>query len=135
MYLAAFTLLALTNPFKEFSSGLASDPKTMVVYDDFNFLDRVRDRALGSSRNMMQNLTTSLLLRCEDYPDDGLTQSMHGPSHPLQLTDILRASGTKRDAISKQWSRLTRVAKFITRSILSLTAASTYPLLSPTLTF
>jgi hypothetical protein len=75
----------------------------MVVYDNFNFLDRVRDQALGSSKNVMQNLTTSLLLRCEDYPDEGLTQSMHDPSHPLELMDILQ--GTKRDAISKQWSR------------------------------
>jgi hypothetical protein len=73
----------------------------MVVYDNFNFLDR--DQALGSSKNVMQNLTTSLLLRCDDYPDDGLTQSMHDPSHPLELMDILR--GTLRDAVSKQWSR------------------------------
>lgn len=84
---------------------MASDPKTMVVYDNFNFLDRVRDQALGSSKNVMQNLTTSLLLRCEDYPDAGLTQSMHDPSHPLKLMDILQTRGAQRDAISKQWSR------------------------------
>jgi hypothetical protein len=76
----------------------------MIVYDNFNFLDRLRDQALGSFRNMMQNLRTSLLLRCEDYPDDGLTQSMHGPSHPLELNEILRAPG-QREAVSKLWSR------------------------------
>jgi hypothetical protein len=63
----------------------------MIVYDNFNFLDRVRDQALGSSRNIMRNLTTSLRLRREDYPDNGLTQSMHDPSHPLELNEILRA--------------------------------------------
>ena len=77
----------------------------MVVYDNFNFLDRVRDQALGSSRNVMQNLTTSLLLHCEDYPDEGLTQSMHDPSHPLGLMEILLAPGTQRDDVSKQWAR------------------------------
>lgn len=75
----------------------------MIVYDNFNFLDRVRDQALGSSRNIMRNLT-SLRLRREDYPDDGLTQSMHGPSHPLELNEILRAPG-QREAVSKLWSR------------------------------
>ena len=77
----------------------------MVVYDNFNFLDRVRDQALGSSRNVMQNLTTSLLLHCEDYPNEGLTQSMHDPSHPLGLMEILLAPGTQRDDVSKQWAR------------------------------
>jgi hypothetical protein len=63
MYLAAFTQLI---GLKSFLSGC----EYVIVYDNFSFLDRARDQALGSSRNMMQNLTTSLLLRCGDYPDD-----------------------------------------------------------------
>ena len=61
MYLIIFTLLLPLSKtgLQRSLPELASDPKTMVVYDHFNFLDRtrVRDQAcLGSSKNIMQNL-------------------------------------------------------------------------------
>jgi len=41
---------------------LAKLPQTVIAYDNFNFLDRVRDQVLGSSQPVMRNLTTAILV-------------------------------------------------------------------------
>jgi hypothetical protein len=54
----------------------------VVVYDNFNFKDTVRDEYLGNTAEM-KNLTTGAIVLCPELPPQGLTQDMHDPSIPL----------------------------------------------------
>ena len=49
----------------------ARDPQAVVVYDNFNFMDHVRDQTLGNF-DIMRNLTTGLLVTSSALPIDGL---------------------------------------------------------------
>jgi hypothetical protein len=51
----------------------ARDPQAVVVYDNFNFMDYVRDQTLGNF-GIMRNLTTGLLVVSSALPMNGLTQ-------------------------------------------------------------
>lgn len=43
---------------------MARRTQTVLVIDNFDFLDRVRDQVLGSSANRMRNMTNALLIIC-----------------------------------------------------------------------
>lgn len=68
---------------------MKNDPRLVVVYDNINFKDTVRDEHMGH-RATMEALTTSCLTLCDDIPlDTGLLQSMHDPCrYQLSLEDI-----------------------------------------------
>lgn len=83
---------------------LASHPQAVIVYDNFNFKDTVSEQALGSSRPVMRNLTSALLIICPKIPTSGLQQSMLNTSQPLRLHDILTAPGLRRDSVSRKIS-------------------------------
>lgn len=62
---------------------LKDDPQIVVVYDNINFKDTVRDGHMGHLATM-QALTTSCLVLCDNIPQDtGLLQSMHNPNRYL----------------------------------------------------
>ena len=52
-------------------------------HDNYSFVDRVRDQALGVPHSTMRSLTTSICAKCPHLPPTGLHQSMHDPSKPL----------------------------------------------------
>jgi hypothetical protein len=71
-------------------------PQTVIAYDNFNFLDTVRDQALGSSKPVMRNLTTAILVCHPEIPATGLQQSMLQTSHELQLSDFAQSPGLRK---------------------------------------
>jgi len=75
---------------------LAKLPQTVISYDNFNFLDRVRDQVLGSSKPVMRNLTTAILVYHPEIPATGLQQSMLQTSHELRLSDFVESPGLGR---------------------------------------
>jgi hypothetical protein len=75
---------------------LAKLPQTVIAYDNFNFLDRVRDQVLGSSKPVMRNLTTAILVHHPEIPATGLQQSMLRTSHELRLSDFVQSPGLRR---------------------------------------
>ncbi|KAF1808899.1 hypothetical protein P152DRAFT_517097 [Eremomyces bilateralis CBS 781.70] len=75
---------------------LAKKPKTVLVYDNFNFKDTVREQTIGST-HIMRNLTTCLLVENPYLPDEGLSQSSFDPTQLLSFKDICKADGLKHD--------------------------------------
>jgi hypothetical protein len=80
----------------------ARDPQSVVVYDNFNFMDYVRDQTLGNY-DIMRNLTTGLLVVSSALPINGLTQSMLRRHVALDARDILQ--NFQQDAASEELSR------------------------------
>ncbi|KAI5290131.1 hypothetical protein KEM52_000555, partial [Ascosphaera acerosa] len=84
---------------------MARDPQVVVAYDNLNFLETVRDHALGSSRANFTNVTTGLLVRCPSLPPHGLTMSMLDRQHQLQLLSVLAPAGLRHDSIARAAAR------------------------------
>jgi len=80
---------------------LALEPQAVIAYDNFNFKDTVHDQVLGSSKSVMRNMTSGLLIVSPSLPSSGLKQSMIDPKQPLTLNDILLLPGLHRDQVSK----------------------------------
>jgi len=57
-----------------------------------NFKDTKRDETLGHT-SKMSAMTTSAIIINRELPSSGLTQSMHDPTIPLELTDLFRSPG------------------------------------------
>jgi hypothetical protein len=82
----------------------ARNPQGVVVYDNFNFMDYVRDQTLGN-RDIMRNLTTGLLVISSALPKDGLTQKMLRRHVHLDARSMLLSSQCQRDAASQALTR------------------------------
>jgi len=71
---------------------LATNPQAVIVYDNINFKDMKRDEVIGN-KSEMRSMTTAAVVICPELPPGGLDQSMHDPSKPLYLHDILSGPG------------------------------------------
>ncbi|SMY22611.1 unnamed protein product [Zymoseptoria tritici ST99CH_1A5] len=63
---------------------------TFIVYDNMNFMDRVRDSSV-STGDVMRNLTTALMIKSDHIPEGGLTQDMFTPYTGLKLKDVFNS--------------------------------------------
>lgn len=82
----------------------ARNPQAVVVYDNFNFMDYVRDQTLGNY-SVMRNLTTGLLVTSSALPMNGLTQRMLRRHAALDGRQVLLSSQFRRDAASQELTR------------------------------
>jgi hypothetical protein len=82
----------------------ARDPQTVVVYDNFNFMDHVRDQTLGNY-DIMRNLTTGLLVVSSALPTNGLTQKMLRRHVTLDAREMLLQNQFQQDAASEALTR------------------------------
>ena len=64
----------------------------------------MRDQVLESSKSIMCNMTSVLLVLCSEFPATGLKQFMFNSSQLLSLNEILTASELQRDNIACQIS-------------------------------
>lgn len=72
---------------KENMKRAAHDPNAVVVYDNFNFMNRVQELA-GGNRDKMVNLTTACLLACPEF-NGPLLRSSINPSQPFTRQMVL----------------------------------------------
>ena len=82
----------------------ARNPQAVVVYDNFNYMDYVRDQTLGN-RDIMRNLTTGLLVISPALPKNGLTQKMLRRHVPLDAQSMLLSYQCQRDEASQALTR------------------------------
>jgi hypothetical protein len=82
----------------------ARNPQSVVVYDNFNFMDNVRDQTLGNY-DIMRNLTTGLLVVSSALPTSGLTQSILRRHVPLDAREMLLRDHFQQDEASEALSR------------------------------
>lgn len=85
--------------------GMARNPQCIIAYDNLNFLNTIRDHALGSSRARFINVTTGLVVICPSLPPAGLQQSMFNPRHKLNIKTIVTCAGLRHDETARQISR------------------------------
>ncbi|EAS29627.3 uncharacterized protein CIMG_12157 [Coccidioides immitis RS] len=81
---------------------IAKDPHAVVVYDNFNFKNSVRDQAMGFSCFVMHNLMSAIIVVPPFLPEGGLLQSMLNVSKLVCLEDIIKSVGITRDETSVQ---------------------------------
>ena len=84
--------------------SLAINPQALIVYDNFNFKNSVRDQVLESSKSIMHNMTSALLVLCSEFSATDLKQFMFNSSQSLSLNEILTALRLQRDDIACQIS-------------------------------
>ncbi len=68
----------------------------MIVYDNVNFKDIIRDEVLGY-RAIMRNLITAVIVICLDLSGSGLQQFMHDGTKHLNVYDIFTAPAISGD--------------------------------------
>jgi hypothetical protein len=81
--------------------------QTVTAYDNINFKANKREEVVGHKAEMYA-MTTGAIVLCPELPPNGLDQSMHDPTVPLDIGDIfsspaLSASGD--DEIGVQITR------------------------------
>ena len=78
-----------------------------MAYDNFNFKDSVRDQVIGSSRSIMRNLTSAILVKTPHLPQEGLFQHQIHSGSLLDAMDILESpsGGLRYDHIAKAVAR------------------------------
>jgi hypothetical protein len=81
--------------------GAASN--TIVVYDNFDYLQRVQHQTLGDTGTFYSR-TTGKLVFGVCIPNGGLQQSMLRADIPIKFSDIAEAPGNLQDEIQKQIS-------------------------------
>lgn len=81
--------------------GAASN--TIVVYDNFDYLQRVQHQTLGDTGTFYSR-TTGKLVFGVSIPNGGLRQSMLRADIPIKFSDIAEAPGNLQDEIQKQIS-------------------------------
>ena len=81
---------------------ISRSPRLVLGYDNFNFLDTIRDQVLGLKSRVMRNLTTAILVESPSLPTTGLTQDMLNTAIPLNPYQIESSPGMVRDSISAQ---------------------------------
>lgn len=84
---------------------MSRNQQCVVAYDNLNFLNTVRDHALGSSHAKFINVTTGLVVICPSLPSTGLKRSMFDAQHRLDVKTIVASAGLRYDEIAKQISR------------------------------
>jgi len=75
---------------------IGRDPQTVIVYDNINFKDTVRDEVVGH-KSVMRSMTTAAIVICSELPSNGLRQDMHHPEIPLCIDDIFSSTGVSGD--------------------------------------
>lgn len=70
---------------------LGTDPRATVVYDNYDFMDTVKDQALGSVQEM-RHMTTAYAFINTGAPVSGLTQSMLRRHIPLDIWNVAGAA-------------------------------------------
>jgi hypothetical protein len=91
----------------------------VVAYDNYNFIDRVRDQALGTPYSIMRCMTTCICAKSPHLPSTGLWQRMHNTAIPLDFEKFVLSEGMTRDDVS------VRCTKFlITDAIRTLHSAA-----------
>ena len=68
----------------------------MVVYDNVNFKNTIRDEVLGHTTTI-RNLTTATIVICPKLPDSSLQQSMHDGTKNLNIQDIFNTPAISDD--------------------------------------
>ena len=81
-------------------AGARSD--TVIVYDNFDYEERVQHQRVGDHGGM-RSVTSGLLLH-GTLPPEGLRQEMLREEIPLKLKDIINAPGNEYDDIQKEVS-------------------------------
>ena len=74
----------------------------MIVYDNFDFKDTVKDQALGSTHEM-RHFTTAYAFTCDKVGPQGLTQSMLRRDIPLSELDIARPAARTWERADRSW--------------------------------
>ncbi len=59
----------------------------MIVYDNVNFKNTIRDKVLGYII-VIYNLTNTAIMICSELPDSGLQQSMHDKTKNFNIRNI-----------------------------------------------
>lgn len=83
-----------------FEAGARSD--TVIVYDNFDYEERVQHQRVGD-HGVMRSVTSGLLI-CGILPSEELRQDMLREEVLLKLKDIIYAPGNKYDDIRKEVS-------------------------------
>jgi len=68
----------------------------VVIYNNVNFKNTVRDEVLGHII-IMRNLTTAAIVIYLELPDSGLQQSMHDRTKDFNIRDIFNTSAISGD--------------------------------------
>ncbi|KAG5294025.1 hypothetical protein I7I50_04623 [Histoplasma capsulatum G186AR] len=71
---------------------LVKDPRAVIVYDNMNFKETVRDETIGHN-DYMAAVTTAAVVISPAIPESGLTQIMHDSTRLLTLKEIIDAPG------------------------------------------
>ena len=79
----------------------------VIAYDNFNFKDTLRDQAIGSSRSVMRNLSTAILVHTKNMPPGGLFQRQLHLERPLNFLDVVEspACGLQFDHVARAMAR------------------------------
>lgn len=70
----------------------------MIVHDNFDFKDTVKDQAVGSTHEM-RHLTTAFAFICDKVDANGLLQSMIRRHVPLSESAIIQPAAQTWDRI------------------------------------
>ena len=68
----------------------------MVVYDNVNFKNTIRDEVLGYTV-VIRNLTITVIVICLELPDSGLQQFMYDGTKDLNIRDIFNTPAISGD--------------------------------------
>jgi hypothetical protein len=85
-------------------SRLGSDPRATIVYDNFDFMDTVKDQTLGSVQEM-RHMTTAYAFINTSAPITGLTQSMLRRHLPLDIWNVARAATETYRRVGPEWNK------------------------------
>lgn len=85
-------LYSRANFLSAFSLYMGHNTQTTVAYDNLTFMDTVRDESITNQSKFM-NLTTSVIVKCPEFPTEGLKQIMHNPLIPLDFNAVYQSPG------------------------------------------
>src|SRR5205814_7020775 len=72
--------------------SLAINSQALIIYNNFNFKNSVRNQVLESSKSIMCNMTSALLVFCLKFSVTDFKQSMFNSSQSFSLNEILTSS-------------------------------------------
>lgn len=94
--------MLVADPLQEhIRTRLARHPQAVIVYDNMNFKETVRDESLGH-KAVMTAMTTAAVVICPEIPPEGLTQDMHNPLYKLDASDIVESPGLRNVALHRE---------------------------------
>ena len=83
-------------------SRLGADPRATIIYDNYDFMDTVKDQALGSVQEM-RHMTTAYAFINTSAPVSGLSQSMLRRHLPLDIWNVARAASETYRRVGPEW--------------------------------